>query len=51
MSVDHLDPVGVYFGTTSGEVWASHDDGTSWVPLLAHLPEVYSLEVADPLER
>ncbi len=51
MGVDQHDPVGVYFGTTSGEIWASGDDGTSWAPVLAHLPEVYSLEVADPIER
>ena len=51
MAVDQLDPVGVYFGTTSGEIWASGDDGASWSPVLAHLPEVYSLEAADPLER
>ena len=30
MTTDDDDPVGVYFGTTSGEVWASGDEGASW---------------------
>jgi hypothetical protein len=46
MCADALDPVGVYFGTTSGEVWASFDEGGSWSCLCLHLPHVYSLEAA-----
>ncbi|MEY2423812.1 MAG: hypothetical protein QOI95_3879 [Acidimicrobiaceae bacterium] len=45
MTVDGGDPVGVYFGTTSGEVWGSADEGESWTPIVQHLPEIYSLEV------
>ncbi len=45
---DHLDSIGVYFGTTSGEIWASLDEGTSWRCIAAHLPEIYSVEFADP---
>jgi len=45
MTVDALDPVGVYFATTSGEVWASPDEGSSWTQIAAHLPEAYSLEL------
>jgi hypothetical protein len=44
MSVDPGDPVGVYFGTTSGEVWGSSDEGGHWRQLAAHLPEIYSVE-------
>jgi len=44
MTTDGSDPVGVYFGTTSGELWASVDEGTSWSPILEHLPEIYSVE-------
>lgn len=51
MTTDADDPVGVYFGTTAGEVWASADEGGSWSPVVRHLPEVYSVEVADPLDR
>jgi photosystem II stability/assembly factor-like uncharacterized protein len=47
MAVDAQDPVGVYFGTTNGEVWGSSDEGAQWRCLAAHLPHVYSVEVAD----
>ena len=46
MAIDQHDPVGIYFGTTSGEVWASTDTGESWGQIAAHLPEIYSVEVA-----
>jgi photosystem II stability/assembly factor-like uncharacterized protein len=36
-------PLGLYFGTTSGEVWASADEGRSWRCLAAHLPHIYSV--------
>jgi photosystem II stability/assembly factor-like uncharacterized protein len=49
MTVDREPDVGVYFGTTSGEIWASIDEGASWDCIAAHLPEIYSLEFADPL--
>ncbi len=45
MTTDNHDSVGVYFGTTSGEVWASFDEGDSWSCLVAHLPEIYSVHV------
>jgi photosystem II stability/assembly factor-like uncharacterized protein len=48
MTVDDADPVGVYFGTTSGEIWASPDEGASWTRIAEHLPEIYSVEAADP---
>lgn len=47
MAVDARDPVGVYFGTTSGEVWGSADEGESWRALASHLPHVYSVEAAE----
>ena len=47
MTVDHGVDVGVYFGTTSGEIWASTDEGTTWRCIAAHLPEIYSVEYAD----
>ncbi len=49
MTVDQADPVGVYFGTTSGEVWGSVDEGDSWVTIAEHLPEIYSVEYAEPI--
>jgi len=44
MTLDDGDPVGVYFGTTSGELWASSDEGASWRRVAEHLPEIYSVE-------
>jgi hypothetical protein len=38
----------VYFGTTSGEVWASADEGTTWTSIARYLPEIYSVELAEP---
>ena len=46
MTLDADDPVGVYFGTTSGEIWASSDEGATWRSIAAHLPEIYSVEHA-----
>jgi photosystem II stability/assembly factor-like uncharacterized protein len=45
MSVDTLDPCGVYFGTTGGQVYASADAGDSWAPIVRDLPAVLSVEV------
>jgi photosystem II stability/assembly factor-like uncharacterized protein len=45
MAVDSLDPCGIYFGTTGGQVYASADSGDNWTPLTEHLPPVLSVEV------
>jgi hypothetical protein len=44
MCADVADPVGLYFGTTGGEVWASNDEGARWRRIAGHLPEIYSME-------
>lgn len=48
MTIDAHAPVGVYFGTTSGEIWATRNEGEKWVCIARHLPHIYSLEVAEP---
>jgi photosystem II stability/assembly factor-like uncharacterized protein len=45
MTVDTLDPCGIYFGTTGGQVYASADSGDSWSPIVRDLPPVLSVEV------
>ena len=45
LAIDTLDPCGVYFGTTGGQVYASPDGGGSWSPIAEHLPAVLSVEV------
>ncbi|HKT12024.1 MAG TPA: exo-alpha-sialidase [Terriglobia bacterium] len=44
MTVDKLDPCGIYFGTTSGQVYGSADGGDTWKPVVEHLPRVLSVE-------
>ena len=45
MCVDSLEPCGVYFGTTGGQVYASNNAGDSWTPIVRDLPAVLSVEV------
>jgi len=47
MTADTRDPVGIYFATTSGEVWGTRNEGERWTCLARHLPQVYSVEVAE----
>jgi photosystem II stability/assembly factor-like uncharacterized protein len=47
MTADACDPVGLYFGTTSGELWMGRDEGRRWTCISRHLPEIYSVETAD----
>lgn len=45
MAVDSLDPCGVYFGTTGGQVYVSADGGDTWNAVVRDLPGVLSVEV------
>jgi len=45
MAVDALDPCGVYFGTTGGQVYVSPDSGNRWAPIVRDLPAVVAVEV------
>ncbi len=47
MSADAHDPVGVYFGTTGGEVWASRNEGGKWSCIARHFPHIYAVEAAE----
>ena len=47
MSADAQNPVGLYFGTTSGELWMSRNEGRRWKCLARHLPEIYAVEAAE----
>jgi hypothetical protein len=48
MTADRRAPVGLYFGTTSGELWMSRDEGRRWSCIARHLPEIYAVEAAEP---
>jgi photosystem II stability/assembly factor-like uncharacterized protein len=43
---DGQDPLGLYFGAESGEVFGSADGGQSWTTVAEHLPPVTSVRVA-----
>jgi len=45
MTVDSLDPCGIYFGTSGGQVYASANVGDNWTPIVRDLPAVLSVEV------
>jgi photosystem II stability/assembly factor-like uncharacterized protein len=46
LDTDSLDPAGVYFGTRSGKVWGSADDGESWLLIREGLPPVTCVKAA-----
>lgn len=43
---DGSDPLGLYFGTTTGEVFGSRDAGASWGTVATRLPPVLSVRAA-----
>ncbi|MEO8208858.1 MAG: sialidase family protein [Chloroflexota bacterium] len=44
MAGDGLDPAGVYFGTSTGQVYGSADEGLTWHLVADNLPPVWSVE-------
>jgi photosystem II stability/assembly factor-like uncharacterized protein len=44
MATDRRADVGVYFGTNSGSVFASVDEGETWREVARHLPTILSVE-------
>jgi photosystem II stability/assembly factor-like uncharacterized protein len=45
-SSDAMNPAGLYFGTRSGELYGSSDDGNTWELLAEHLPPVLVVRAA-----
>jgi len=43
MAADARDPAGIYFGTNTGKVFASRDEGDTWTLLADNLPPVFSI--------
>lgn len=44
MAVDALEPAGIYFGSGTGHLYASADEGESWREIAAHMPSISSVE-------
>ncbi|MEO6019581.1 MAG: sialidase family protein [Knoellia sp.] len=51
MSGDRQDPAGVYFGTNTGSVFASADEGETWTEIVRHLPTVLAVEVLEVVDK
>jgi hypothetical protein len=46
MTTDTLDPAGIYFGTRSGKLYSSRDDGKTWKRLVDGLPQIVCVTAA-----
>ncbi|MHB8469142.1 MAG: WD40/YVTN/BNR-like repeat-containing protein, partial [Gaiellaceae bacterium] len=46
MAIDSFDTPGLYFGTSTGQVFASADEGETWNEIASYLPGISSVEVA-----
>ncbi len=51
MATDSLDPAGIYFGTRSGQLYGSADEGKTWKKILEGLPPVVCVKTAVLGER
>ncbi len=47
-TADPFDPVGLYFGTSTGEIWMSPDEGDGWRSLASHMPYILSVTAGLP---
>jgi photosystem II stability/assembly factor-like uncharacterized protein len=46
MATDAHDEFGLYFGTSTGQLFASTDEGDSWSEIASYLPSITSVETA-----
>jgi hypothetical protein len=46
MTIDGYDTPGLYLGTSTGQMFASNDEGESWNEIASYLPPISSVEVA-----
>jgi hypothetical protein len=51
MATDTCNDAGIYFGTNSGSIFASIDDGENWAEIARHLPTVLSVEVTSTADN
>ncbi|HEY5925749.1 MAG TPA: hypothetical protein VIV11_28880 [Kofleriaceae bacterium] len=47
LAADTRDPMGIYFGNTGGELWATTDEGRSFQCLYRHLPHIFAVTVGE----
>ena len=46
MAIDRLEPLGIYLGTTNGQIFYSRDEGDHWQLMVENLPPINSIETA-----
>jgi hypothetical protein len=46
MAIDGEDPPSLYFGTSTGQLFGSIDEGDTWTEIAAYLPAIWSVAVA-----
>jgi hypothetical protein len=46
MTTDSMNPAGIYFGTRSGKLYGSRDDGRTWKRLVDGLPQIVCVTTA-----
>ena len=51
LTTDNMNNAGVYFGTTSGSLWMSDNEGNSWRQIAVHLPHILSVETGVILKK
>jgi photosystem II stability/assembly factor-like uncharacterized protein len=44
LAVDRSDPAGVYFGTSTGQLYGSNDEGAGWSLIAGNLPPIWGVE-------
>jgi photosystem II stability/assembly factor-like uncharacterized protein len=47
LSVDRRDPAGVYFGTSTGQLYGSTDEGATWQRIADNLPPVWGVQAIE----
>ena len=47
MSTDRRDPAGVYFGTSTGQLYGSADEGSSWARIADNLPPIWGVQAIE----
>ena len=51
LNTDSMLEAGIYFGTTSGSLWMSDNEGNSWRQIAIHLPRILSIETGKLLKK
>jgi photosystem II stability/assembly factor-like uncharacterized protein len=46
MTADAEDPAGIYFGTNTGKIFGTRDEGETWALIADNLPPISSVEAA-----